>query len=412
MRFARRLAAVLALAALGACDDGPVDPGTRPPEVNVPLTCPAGGAGTLSCAGGGKVGSRWTAEVAVLGSTAYTSTWGGLPHPTTSLRGDVVYIWNIEGNTPLIVDSLVLTGVRTTSDVQVDPTANLLVVSHEGSVGGGLAIYNVANPRSPQLLTRWQPAAAAPGIHTVKLGRINGVLHAFASVNNGSLLIASLANPSSPQQLFSQVLQTGHVLHDVFIRDGILFAANWDAGLKIYDVGGGTMGGTPSAPVLMGTVVTVGGNVHNVWWFHDPTTGAKKYAFVGEEQSGGAVGQASAGDLHVVDLSNMAQPREVAVYRVAGAGAHNFWMDEPRGILYAAYYNGGVRAIDARGDLGTCTPAQQTPEPVRCDLNLMNRQLAAFTPSGVYFWGVWGSGGSLYASDMNNGLWKLGTIVR
>jgi hypothetical protein len=32
-------------------------------------------------------------------------------------------------------------------------------------------------------------------------------------------------------------------------------------------------------------------------------------------------------------------------YRVPGAGAHNFWMDEPRQVLSAAFYNGGVVAF-------------------------------------------------------------------
>ena len=37
---------------------------------------------------------------------------------------------------------------------------------------------------------------------------------------------------------------------------------------------------------------------------------------------------------------------------LAGAGAHNFSVDEAKGLLYAAYYNAGVRVLDVRGDLG------------------------------------------------------------
>jgi hypothetical protein len=71
-------------------------------------------------------------------------------------------------------------------------------------------------------------------------------------------------------------------------------------------------------------------------------------------------GLSSSGDIHVVDVSNMAAPKEVAFYTDAWAGTHNFSVDEPNGILYAAYYNGGVRALDVRGDLGTCTAAQKS----------------------------------------------------
>ena len=44
-------------------------------------------------------------------------------------------------------------------------------------------------------------------------------------------------------------------------------------------------------------------------------------------------------------------PAEVAFFRLEGAGTHNFWMDEERQILYAAYYNGGVVALDVSGTL-------------------------------------------------------------
>ena len=59
----------------------------------------------------------------------------------------------------------------------------------------------------------------------------------------------------------------------------------------------------------------------------------------------------SSGDIHVVDVSDLAHPREVAFFHLDGAGTHNFWMDEAQQILYAAYYNGGVVALDVSGTL-------------------------------------------------------------
>jgi hypothetical protein len=129
---------------------------------------------------------------------------------------------------------------------------------------------------------------------------------------------------------------------------------------------------------------------------------------VGEEGPG-AVGQASSGDIHVVDVSNFAAPREVAFFHLDGAGTHNFSVDEDRGILYAAYYNAGVRAIDVRGDLSACGDADKGSLG-RCDLAKMGRELAHW-PDGsppVYIWGVKLLGFRVYASDMLNGLWKLG----
>jgi hypothetical protein len=147
-----------------------------------------------------------------------------------------------------------------------------------------------------------------------------------------------------------------------------------------------------------------------VWWFHNAATGEKKYVFVGEEGPG-SVGFSASGDIHVVDVSDLTQPSEVAFYHLEGAGTHNFSVDEARGILYAAYYNGGVRAIDVSGNLSSCTEAEKGSFG-RCDLVKMGRELASGPTGGspVYIWGVQLSGGRVYASDMLNGIWKLAPV--
>jgi hypothetical protein len=252
---------------------------------------------------------------------------------------------------------------------------------------------------------------------------VNGRLHAFVSVNSAfnarpRVAIIDLGTPAQPREVYSRPLPAT-IVHDTFYRDGLLFLNLWDEGLTILDVGGGNRGGTIAAPVDIGRVATVGGNAHNSWWFHNPQGSEKKYVFVGEEQTGFGVPVGSGGDIHVVDVTNMAAPREVAFYTVPGAGTHNFTMDEARGILYAAYYNGGVRAIDVRGDLGSCTAAQKSPDG-RCDLTKMGRELGSILGAPIasagfehpYVWGVHYQNGFVYASDMANGIWKLRAITR
>ncbi|HEX4684019.1 MAG TPA: hypothetical protein VH277_14980, partial [Gemmatimonadaceae bacterium] len=82
------------------------------------------------------------------------------------------------------------------------------------------------------------------------------------------------------------------------------------------------------------------------------------------------------------------------------------------GILYAAYYNAGVRAIDVTGDLTQCPGATNVNTQAnipRCDLGAMGREVAsALTDRAVYVWGVQYTGGNVYASDMLRGIWKLG----
>lgn len=189
-------------------------------------------------------------------------------------------------------------------------------------------------------------------------------------------------------------------IHDTFVRDGIAFVAAWNSGIRIYDVGGGSLGGSPSAPQLIGQYtpptggVPGGAQVHNSWWFHNPTNGEKKYLFVGQEGPS-VIGLNASGDLKVFDVTNLATPTEVATLRIPDAGVHNFWMDEAQEILYAAWYNGGVVAVDVSGTLQG---------------NLSNRIIGQAYPGGVgnaYTWGVMLSGGTLYAADMLNGFFAI-----
>ena len=141
-------------------------------------------------------------------------------------------------------------------------------------------------------------------------------------------------------------------VHDTYVRDGIAFMFAWDEGVRIFDVGNGMAGGTPAIPKQVGVIITgtanagtVSPSVHNGWWFHNPVTSEKRYLFVGQEGPG-SVGSSSSGDIHVVDVSNLAAPVEVEFYHHPDqpdateptpvnrkAGVHNFWMDEPNQIL-------------------------------------------------------------------------------
>ena len=300
---------------------------------------PSGQLMTLPLLGTGVVSERYTAEVAASGTAAYTTTWSS----RNGVVGNAIKVWNVAGNTPVLVDSLIIQGIGTVSDIQISDNGALLVASLEGGTGTGLAIYDRSNALKPALISRFNTQST----HTVKLGRIAGKLYAFLSSSfGGRLTIVDLSDPANPAQVFSQPIAQS--IHDVFIRDGVLFTAIWDQGMRIYDVGGAGRGGSPSAPVALGTVVTAHCStcapgqprVHNIWWFHYPTTGQKKYAFVGEEGPS-SFGTLSRGAMHVVDVSNFDNPREVAVFEpdpatsATGqvAGAHNFVMDEPSGIL-------------------------------------------------------------------------------
>ncbi|HEV7837426.1 MAG TPA: hypothetical protein VGO75_05095 [Gemmatimonadaceae bacterium] len=370
-------------------------------------TQPPNGSKALALLGQGVVSDRYTAELWVRGNVAYTTTWG-----TRSAQGNAINIWDVTGDAPALVNTVIVPNAATLGDVQASEDGQLLIVATEYSPNGSIMIYSLADPKSPQLITRYSTALTAPGVHTAELQRVNGKLYAFLSIDPASggssarLVIVDLSDPAAPTQVFTAVMGAPYV-HDVYVRDGVLITALWNQGIAFWDIGG-VGAGTVANPLLLGNAVTLGGQAHNVWWYHNGVTGEKRYAFVGQEGPG-SFGSFSIGDIHVVDVSNFASPREVAFFHVDGAGTHNFSVDESRGILYAAYYNGGVRAINITGDLSSCDAATRSGDG-RCDLARMGRELA-HGPEGqqpVYVWGVQLSGGRLYASDMLNGLWKLG----
>ena len=385
------------------CGDETTSPA---PPAEWPLALPVLGQGVAL--------ERYTAEVAAAGNWAYTTTWGYRVGDTVGApahAGNALKVWNVAGRTPILRDSIIIADAFTLGDVEISDDGRLLVVATEGSVGS-IVIFDLSDPARPIQLARFFSPQMPAESHTATLARVDGRLYAFlAAVPH--LVIVDLTDPAHPTEVYGDSLGTSWV-HDTFVRDGVLFACQWDGGLTLWDIGGGGRGGSPANPVHLGGVVTKGGAVHNVLWFHDPAAaaGSKRYAFVGEEGIE-SLGVYSSGDIHVVDVSNRANPREVAFFHVAGAGPHNFTVDEQSGFLYAAYYNAGVRVLDIRGDLGNCSDTERAPPPDgRCDLSLMGREAARGLDTGtaqdpMFVWGVERVGTALYASDMMSGLFKL-----
>ena len=150
--------------------------------------------------------------------------------------------------------------------------------------------------------------------------------------------------------------------------------------------------------IVTGSSPANGAFAHNAWWFHNPVSHENRYLFVGQEGPL-TVSSSSSGDIHIVDVSDLSAPREVGFIHVPGAGTHNFWMDEGRQILYAAYYNGGVIAVDVSGTLSG---------------DMSSRIVQHVTPGGAgntYVWGVMLANGVLYASDMLSGFWALDPVT-
>ena len=55
------------------------------------------------------------------------------------------------------------------------------------------------------------------------------------------------------------------------------------------------------------------------------------------------------GVFHVMDVSDINNPRKVAEYPVPEGGAHNMWVEND--MMYVGYYSGGGRIVDVSGEL-------------------------------------------------------------
>jgi hypothetical protein len=349
---------------------------------------------TLRQSGEGLETARFTSDLWVHGDHAWTGSWGVRASDQTASPGNLLRTWRLGPGDPVATDSLIL-DARTTNDVKVSADGQIGVVTHEGSDDGlnGVTLLDLSDPSHPKAVGRITEGLAS-GVHNAWLD--GEELYLVVDGVGSGLRVFDVSDPTDPRLLASYWAGESF-LHDVIVRDGLAFLAHWDAGLVILDVGADIAGGSPGAPLEVGRLRELGGETHNVWYW--PERGV---AFVGEEDFG------SPGRMHVVDVSEPRAPREIATFAASGLTPHNFWLDEEAEVLYLAWYDAGVRALDVSGELlgeldrqdrlmgewtrpgerpacwsgmGTCTWAPQLHDG-RLFLSDVNRGLVVLTPDG------------------------------
>jgi hypothetical protein len=364
--------------AVGACigdDNGGIGPGPMGPD------------SAFSIVGQGRIIDRFTSDLWVHGDVAYTGTWGIRNEP-----GNMLYVWDvIVPQQPVLVDSVTV-DAGTVNDVKIRADGVIGVITHENSSDGlnGITLLDLSDPLSPTVITRFT-TSLEPGVHNVWIDGDYVYAAVDAADPSAGLRVIDITDPQNPDTVAS-FYGGSSFLHDVYVRDGLAFLSHWDAGLIILDVGNGVAGGAPDNPVEVGRVVTAGGQVHNAWYWPDG-----HWVFVGEEDF------QTPGVMHAVDVTDLANPTEVATFAVSGVTPHNFWVDETRAVLYVGWYEAGIRAIDVSGNL---TGA----------LNLAGRELGQLlydgtgncaSGVGTCAWAPQLHNGLIYASDLNSGLWVL-----
>ncbi len=354
---------------------------------------PRGLSGSFSVVGQGPVLSRFTSDVWVHGGAAITGTWGFRAEP-----GDMMYAWDITGATPLLTDS-VRVEAFTVDDVMIRADGQLAVITHEYMpTRHAITLVDMSDPLHPTVAGEYHSdfLEGWVGVHNAWLDGDHAYIVVDGVAENRGLWIIDVSDPQNPERV-ARFYGGNSFLHDVIVRDGLAFLSHWDAGLIILDVGNGIRGGSPSNPVQVSRVVTSGAQVHNAWYWPE-----RGYVFIGEEDF------TTPGRLHVVDVSDLTRPVEVATFRMSGDTPHNYWLDEENEVLYTSWYSRGVQAIDVSGRLLGSLEMQGR---LIAHLEYQGSD-AQNCPGGgpglsTCAWGPQLHGGFLYVADMNTGLWKL-----
>ena len=313
-----------------------------------------------------------------------------------TMSAATMYAWDVtDPAAPVIVDSVKVDG-RRVNDVKINDDRTIAIVTSENASDrrNGITLIDISSPADPETITHYTDGLTG-GIHNVWF--VGDLVYA---INDGTLdvHIIDISDPANPFEAGRWGLdKPNKYLHDVSVVDGIAYLSYWNDGLVMLDVGDGRWGGTPTEPrpissynYLYDINGALFGNTHHAIRYGD-------YVFLGDEIFGCPGCDGPRGYVHVVDVSDIENPREVAEFRLPQAGSHNLWVEDD--LLYIAYYQGGLRIVDVSGEL-------------RGDLLAQGREVATYmtTPEGentTMAWGPQPYKGNIFVSDMRTGLWVM-----
>src|SRR6266550_4583716 len=335
-----------------------------------------------------------TAEVWVhpSGTCAYLST-----------IADRVYAIDVSDVThPTIVDSM-MTNARIVNDV---------MTTEDGKYG--VVVFDASNPCHPKPVSEYTQTVSG-GVHSSYVYKGHAYITDDAT---GSLRVIDIQDPQHPKEVArwqTEQSEAGRYLHDIMVVDGLAYLAYWNDGLVILDVGNGMKGGSPTNPQFVSQFkYDLTATYARVWqlfgqgFVRGTHTAWRqgRYVFVGDEvyaahpykglQDGNNL---TFGRLHVIDVSDITKPREVAWYEPTDGGVHNVWVVGD--TLYLGNYQGGARAVDISGELKGDLLREGREMSWILTVDSLGHRRAPFA------WGAVVRDGNIFVPDINTGLWIL-----
>jgi hypothetical protein len=319
------------------------------------------------------------------------------------------------------VDARLINDISTTAD------GKILVISREQASNrkNGIAFYDTSDPAHPKLISEYT-ATVSGGVHSAF---VDGHYVYLTDDATGSMRVIDFKDVKNPKEVarwqtepqMAATIKTkegdqiaGRYIHDLQVKDGLAYLAYWHDGLVILDVGAGLKGGSPEHPQLVSQFRFNHNELYGNGWLAGTHSvfRYKNYVFIGDEVFPAFFDIRNPrripvrGIFHVIDVSDINNPRKVAEYTVPEGGAHNMWVEND--MMYVGYYSGGGRVLDVSGEL-------------RGELYNQGREIGriwtgdpnAFRPNMPFTWGAQPHNGLIYFNDINSGIWivKLGDKI-
>jgi hypothetical protein len=353
------------------------------------------------------------AEEWIIGNFAYLST-----------ISDKLLVYDISDPAQPKLTDTIKVDARIINDVSTTADGKILVISREGASNrkNGIAFYDTSDPAHPKPISEYTETVTG-GVHSAF---VDGHYVYLTDDATGSMRVIDFADVKNPKEVArwevpNEVATTihssegdtvaGRYLHDLQVKDGLAYLAYWRDGLVILDVGNGIKKGSPEHPQFVSQLHFNHHELYGNGWLAGTHSvfRYKNYVFVGDEVFPPMFDIHNRkripvrGIAHVVDVSDINNPRKVAEYPVPEAGAHNMWVEDD--IMYMGYYSGGGRIVDVSGEL-------------RGDLYRQGREIGrlwagdpeGYRPNLPFTWGAQPHNGLIYFNDIHSGLWivKLG----
>jgi hypothetical protein len=381
------------------------------------VVAPRNAERTVEVVGRAPIKDFQAAEQWIIGNYAYLST-----------ISDKLLVYDISDPAHPKQTDEIKVDARLINDVSTTADGRILVISREGASNrrNGIAFYDTSDPAHPKPISEYTETVTG-GVHSAF---VDGHYVYLTDDATGSMRVIDFADVKSPKEVArwevpSQVATmittpggdreiVGRYLHDLQVKDGLAYLAYWRDGLVILDVGKGIKGGSPEHPKLVSQLRFNHHELYGNGWLAGTHSvfRYKNYVFVGDEVFPPIFDIHDRkripvrGIAHVVDVSDINNPRKVAEYPVPEAGAHNIWVDDD--VMYMGYYNAGGRIVDVSGEL-------------RGDLYREGREIGrlwagdpeGYRPNLPFTWGAQPHNGLIYFNDVHSGIWivKLGERI-